>query len=145
MQNMKVMKKWKMEMEKDKNRMAIHKSSTDTGTDTDTDDEQDAANAPGNITRWRLVSELPSTLKTLVIHVPAEERNYRCLEVMLEGFDEEKALNLPLLETVELYVRTTSCWNGLLVNYELSLAKLQALFASMKTRVAVLEERGRSS
>lgn len=116
-----------------------------TATDTDTDDEQDAASASGNITRWRLVSELPSTLNALAIHVPAEERNYRCLEAMLEGFDEQRALNLPLLETVEFYVRTTSRWNGPLVNFESSLAKLQALFANMKTTVVVLEEKGRSS
>lgn len=111
--------------------------------DTTAEQEQEqAASKADKVTRWRLVHQLPTTLKTLIINTYQERRNIRCLEAMFEGFDEHRAVKLPDLETVEIYIPSVLPDINHESDWALLTARLDKLVGSLRSVKAVLHVGG---
>lgn len=81
---------------------------------------------------WRLVSVLPASLETLVLHVPAAPRHAACVERMFWRFEELCAERLPRLTTLEVRVRTKTTWDQELEESAEQVARLERFFADKK-------------
>ncbi|XWW98022.1 hypothetical protein V2A60_006018 [Cordyceps javanica] len=78
---------------------------------------------------WRLVSVLPESLETLVIHTPAAPRNSACVERMFWQFQALRPERFPRLERIEVRVNQMDCWGRPLDGAAEQVARLRTFFA----------------
>lgn len=80
---------------------------------------------------WRLVSVLPASLETLVLHVLAKGYHRACVEQMFVQFQELRAERFPLLKTIEIHVyKRCPIHNHLIKHAEAQTERIRAIFAS---------------
>ncbi|OAQ62803.1 F-box domain-containing protein [Pochonia chlamydosporia 170] len=78
--------------------------------------------------KWRLVSLLPPSLQTLIIHAPASRRDVKCLKRLFDGFEDRREANLPLLTKVKVVMRIRDCFGTHLDDYQQHLDQARADF-----------------
>ena len=77
--------------------------------DAEITDESDENIDEGEV--WRLVDRLPSSLHTLEIVANPTSRDCKCLEWLFDEFEDRKDADLPLLNSVSVYMRPRS-WDS---------------------------------
>ncbi|KAM0740698.1 hypothetical protein ACQRIT_005882 [Beauveria bassiana] len=81
---------------------------------------------------WRLVSALPESLETLIIHTPAAPRNSACVERMFWRFEELRAQRLPNLKQIEVHVHKKHSTGERIRGYLRQTRRLENFFADKK-------------
>ncbi|EJP67206.1 F-box domain protein [Beauveria bassiana ARSEF 2860] len=81
---------------------------------------------------WRLVSALPESLETLIIHTPAAPRNSACVERMFWRFEELRAQRLPNLKQIEVHVQKKHPVGERIRGYLRQTRRLENFFADKK-------------
>lgn len=93
--------------------------------------KKEEASGVGGVVRWRLVDNLPPTLKTLTIHACLESKHFKCLKAMFEGFEEHRAMSLPALEPVEVHMLKQYIWQCPQRDPALLNRRIQRLFGNL--------------
>ncbi|KAM3540502.1 hypothetical protein ARSEF1564_006586 [Beauveria bassiana] len=81
---------------------------------------------------WRLVSALPESLETLIIHTPAAPRNSACIERMFWRFEQLRAQRLPNIKQIEVHVHKKHPSGERIRGYLRQTRRLENFFADKK-------------